>query len=322
MSHQAFDSLNVTPIFSTFSNDELRITTNNNSAIFNDDGKYLYDKIKLIGQGTYGMVYLAKSIQDDKKVVVKQMKRFPDQDDGGMQPTMLREVSLLKYLKYKYIVEIKDVFFSIKKDFCIVFEHCLMDLYQYNQDLIVKNKTISYKLLKKWSYQLISATKYIHSRRIFHRDLKPQNILLTHDMNLKIADLGLGKEMNQYPIKSNTTEIVTLWYRAPELLLGLKHYSIKVDIWSVGCIIAEMIRGHPLFSGYCEWEMIIKMFQFLGTPNHEKSILTTLQHFQFKFPKFKPKQFHQEMGSLKDDKLFCDFVNVKFSFCLFDFDDI
>ena len=126
-----------------------------------------------------------------------------------------------------------DVFWNHYKDFCIVFEHCSMDLYAYIQQLNEQKKyKFDIKLLKKWSFQIILGIKYMHSRKIIHRDLKPQNLLITHDMNIKIADLGLGKE-HQYPIDLATTEIVTLWYRSPELLLGSKLYCGKIDIWSL-----------------------------------------------------------------------------------------
>eukprot|EP01083_Nonionella_stella_P077720 212345_1 len=272
----------------------------NDHMVYNDEYKPIYSRIRVIGEGTYGTVYLAKNLSTSKLCVIKQMKRF-ENDEGGIQPTQLREASLLKNLNHKYIVQMQDIFLTHHKEFCLVFEHCQMDLAQYMDQN--SNKGINLELIRKWSYQMICGVSYMHSRRILHRDLKPQNILLTHDMDIKIADLGLGKECT-LPLKPPmTTNIVTLWYRPPELLLGAKCYSSKLDIWSLGCIIAEMSRnGKVLFGGLCEWEVLIAILQFFGTPANNEAWCRGLPYFYNALPKFKGWKFEDRIGCLRDDK--------------------
>jgi serine/threonine protein kinase len=111
------------------------------------------------------------------------------------------------------------------------------------------------------------AIAYCHQRRVFHRDMKPQNVLIDYsNNNIAICDFGLARSIGM-PIMPLTHEVVTLWYRAPEILLGAKEYSYGVDIWSIGCIFYEMIMKEPLFAGNCEIHQIYKIFQGLGTPD-------------------------------------------------------
>ena len=121
--------------------------------------------------------------------------------------------------------------------------------------------------VQNFMYQLLLGTAHLHKHGVMHRDLKPQNLLVDKAQNvLKIADLGLGRAFS-VPVKSYTHEIVTLWYRAPEVLLGGSHYSTPVDIWSIGCIFAEMARKQPLFPGDSELQQLLHIFKLLGTPN-------------------------------------------------------
>lgn len=136
-------------------------------------------------------------------------------------------------------------------------------------------------------FQIINGLNYCHSRRIIHRDLKPQNILIDKKGNLKLADFGLARAFG-IPIKTLTHEIETLWYRAPEVLLGQKQYSLGVDIWAVGCIFAELIEKRPMFNGDSEIDQIFKIFQFHGTPTpSEWPNVYKLPDFKHTFPKWR-----------------------------------
>jgi cyclin-dependent kinase len=117
-------------------------------------------------------------------------------------------------------------------------------------------------------YQLIKGVAYIHKYKILHRDLKPQNLLISKDGILKIADFGLARGYG-IPVRNYTHEVVTLWYRPPDVLLGSKNYMTTVDIWSIGCIFAEMVNGKPLFTGVSENDQLKKIFRIRGTLNEK-----------------------------------------------------
>ena len=129
-------------------------------------------------------------------------------------------------------------------------------------------------------------------KKIIHRDLKPQNILTEKDGEIvKVADFGLARAFS-IPIRPYTKEVLTLWYRAPELLLGINEYSTPVDIWSIGCIFAELVLRQPLFKGEYEIEQLFKIFHLLGTPNKDTwPDVESLPNYSKEFPKFKPLKF-------------------------------
>lgn len=136
--------------------------------------------------------------------------------------------------------------------------------------------------------QLLDGVAHCHANRVVHRDLKPQNILLDAAGAAKIADFGLARGL-ALPAASLTPEVVTLWYRAPELLLGERVYSPAVDVWSLGCIFGEMLLGRPLLPGDSEIDQLFRIFQLCGTPGEEEwAGVTTLPHWQCAFPRFRP----------------------------------
>jgi len=143
------------------------------------------------------------------------------------------------------------------------------------------------KLVKSYAYQLIDGLLFCHKRRILHRDLKPQNLLIDRKGALKLADFGLARAFC-VPVRPYTHEVITLWYRAPEILLGSQAYSTPVDIWSAGCIFAEMLAKRPLFPGDSEIDQLFKVFRTLGTPTEEIwRGCTTLPDYKPTFPHWK-----------------------------------
>jgi cyclin-dependent kinase len=144
--------------------------------------------------------------------------------------------------------------------------------------------------VKKFTLQLLEGTRYCHAHRVLHRDLKPQNLLIDKEGNLKLADFGLARAFG-VPLRTYTHEVVTLWYRAPEILLGGRQYSTGVDMWSVGCIFAEMATRKPLFPGDSEIDEIFKIFRILGTPTDaDWPGVTSFPDFKPSFPKWERKQ--------------------------------
>ena len=151
---------------------------------------------------------------------------------------------------------------------------------------------------KSFLYQMLCGIIACHSRRVIHRDLKPQNILIDKSDVIKLADFGLARAYG-LPIATLTHEVVTLWYRAPEILLGQKEYSLPVDIWSIGCMFAEMIQKRPLFTGDSEIDQIFKIFQWLGTPTEATWLgVTKIRDFKLTFPKWAPQPLAKKVTNL------------------------
>lgn len=152
-----------------------------------------------------------------------------------------------------------------EKKLTLVFEYLDQDLKKY---LDVCEGGLDLTVVKAFLYQLITGVAYCHHHRVLHRDLKPQNLLINREGDLKLADFGLARAFG-IPVRSYTHEVVTLWYRAPDVLLGSRKYSTPVDIWSIGCIFAEMVNGTPLFKGTSEETQLDTIFRTLGTPNEQ-----------------------------------------------------
>jgi len=221
-----------------------------------------YKLLEKIGEGTYGVVYKAECRVTGRFMALKKIRL--ESEDEGVPSTSIREISLLKELDHPNIVKLEDVLHSKNRLF-LVFEFIDYDLKKY-LDTIKAN--MSPMLLKSYLYQLIRSIFFCHGHRILHRDLKPQNLLLDKSGQLKLADFGLARAFG-VPVRTYTHEVVTLWYRAPEILLGSKVYSCPVDMWSVGCIFAEMATRQPIFPGDSEIDELYKIFRILGTPTEE-----------------------------------------------------
>ncbi|KAF2896283.1 hypothetical protein ILUMI_09890 [Ignelater luminosus] len=149
----------------------------------------------------------------------------------------------------------------------LIFEFLSMDLKKY-LDSLEPGKYMDPMLVKSYLYQMNQAILFCHQRRVLHRDLKPQNLLISKDGLIKIADFGLGRAFG-VPVRVYTHEVVTLWYRAPEVLLGSARYSCPIDIWSIGCIFSEMATKRPLFQGDSEIDQLFRIFRILKTPTEE-----------------------------------------------------
>lgn len=245
-----------------------------------------FQKLEKIGEGTYGVVYKAREKETGKLVALKKIR--PESENEGVPATTIREILLLKNLKHSTIINLMEVIHSDERMY-LVFEYLDTDLKRLIDNFAVSNKRLDPCILKKMAHQMTTAIGFCHSRNIFHRDLKPQNILIDKDFNIKLADFGLGRAAN-LPLRSYTPEIITLWYRPPELLLGSKYYDASVDIWSLGCILAELYLLSPLFTGDSEIDQIYKIFIILGTPTNETwKDVEELPNYKKDFPSYKRK---------------------------------
>lgn len=221
-----------------------------------------YEKLDKIGEGTYGIVYKARDKVTREIIALKKIRL--EAEDEGIPSTAIREISLLKELQHPNIVRLYDVVHTERK-LTLVFEYLDQDLKKY---LDVCEGGMETPILKDFLYQLLRGVAYCHYHRVLHRDLKPQNLLINRQGDLKLADFGLARAFG-IPVRSYTHEVVTLWYRAPDVLMGARRYSTPVDIWSIGCIFAEMANGRPLFAGTSEDNQLERIFASLGTPNEE-----------------------------------------------------
>uniref|UniRef100_A0A0E0J4T7 Protein kinase domain-containing protein n=3 Tax=Oryza TaxID=4527 RepID=A0A0E0J4T7_ORYNI len=241
-----------------------------------------YEKEEKIGEGTYGVVYKARDKVTNETIALKKIRL--EQEDEGVPSTAIREISLLKEMHHRNIVRLHDVIHSEKR-IGLVFEYLDLDLKKFMDSCpeFAKNPT----LIKSYLYQILRGVAYCHSHRVLHRDLKPQNLLIDRRTNtLKLADFGLARAFG-IPVRTFTHEVVTLWYRAPEILLGSRQYSTPVDMWSVGCIFAEMVNQKPLFPGDSEIDELFKIFRVLGTPNEQSwPGVSSLPDYKSAFPKW------------------------------------
>ena len=241
-----------------------------------------------MGSGTYGDVYKGKLKGSSEIIAIKKIKI--DLENEGIPSTALREITILRELQHPNIIELKDVICNNNKLY-LLFEFAEYDLRKYLEEF--EHKNLEEETIKSFLYQILDALAYCHSKKIIHRDLKPQNILLTKNLKIKIGDFGLARVFS-IPIRPYTKEVLTLWYRAPELLLGINEYSTPVDIWSVGCIFAELVIKKPLFKGDCEFEQIMKIYSILGTPKIEDwNEIVNLPYYSNKFPNFSPKKIEE-----------------------------
>ena len=256
-----------------------------------------YEMTEKIGEGTYGIVYKARELSTKDVVAIKKI-RFQHEDEG-IPSTAVREVSLLKALRHPNIVLLKEVVYH-NENLNLVFEYSEMDL----KKLLKKLKDPFEKpRVKHFMKQLMEGLAYCHRKRVMHRDLKPHNLLIDCNDRLQLADFGLARTFT-LPIREYTHEVITLWYRSPEILLGQKIYSTPADIWSAGCIFAEMILGTPLCPGDSEIDQIFKIFRLFGTPN-EKTWpgVSQLPDWKNTFPKFKRLSLEDTIPNISDLEL-------------------
>ncbi|CAG5125082.1 unnamed protein product [Candidula unifasciata] len=244
-----------------------------------------FQKIEKIGEGTYGVVYKAREKTSGKFVALKKIRL--DAESEGVPSTAIREISLLKELDHPNVVRLLDVIHCEVKLY-LVFEYLTKDLKKY-MDSFPSSEVINPALIKSYLYQLLKGISYCHAHRVLHRDLKPQNLLIDMEGNIKLADFGLARAFG-VPVRTYTHEVVTLWYRAPEILLGSRYYSTPVDVWSLGCIFVEMVRRQPLFPGDSEIDQLFRIFRTLGTPDDIMwPGVTSLPDYKSTFPKWPVK---------------------------------
>lgn len=238
-----------------------------------------YVTLSHLGDGTYGDVVLGKRLDTGEKVAIKKMKKKYYSWDECMS---LREVKSLKKLSHTNLVKLKEV---IREDDTLyfVFEYMKENLYQLMKR---RDRPFQEAEIKNILYQILQGLSFMHKHGYFHRDLKPENVLCMGSDLIKIADFGLAREIRSRP--PYTDYVSTRWYRAPEILLRSTNYSSPIDLWALGCIMAELYNLRPLFPGRSEIDQIFRIASVLGTPDKSEWAegYRLASQMNFHFPKF------------------------------------
>ncbi|CAO0799199.1 unnamed protein product [Mucor circinelloides] len=223
-----------------------------------------YDVIDIVGEGAYGVVCSAVHKPTGQMVAIKRILPF---DHAMFCLRTLREIKLLKYFNHENIISILDIMKPKSiDDFTEVY--LIQELMETDMHRVIRTQDLSDDHCQYFTYQTLRALKAMHSANVLHRDLKPSNLLLNANCDLKICDLGLARSANSADENSGfmTEYVATRWYRAPEIMLTFKEYTKAIDVWSVGCILAEMLSGKPLFPGRDYHHQLTLILDVLGTP--------------------------------------------------------
>nr|CAD7569323.1 unnamed protein product [Timema californicum] len=242
-----------------------------------------YTDTKVIGNGSFGVVYQAKLCDSAEMVAIKKVlqdKRFKN-----------RELQIMRRLEHCNIVKLKYFFYSSgdKKDevyLNLVLEYIPETVYKVTRHYSKSKQTIPISFIKLYMYQLFRSLAYIHSLGICHRDIKPQNLLLDPETGvLKLCDFGSAKHLQKG--EPNVSYICSRYYRAPELIFGAIDYTTKIDVWSAGCVLAELLLGQPIFPGDSGVDQLVEIIKVLGTPTREQIREMNPNYTEFKFPQIK-----------------------------------
>jgi len=237
-----------------------------------------------LGKGAYGIVISAVDEVKNEQVAIKKIpKMFQDLVDAKR---ILREVKLLRHFDHQNVIKLRDVLPSYGEfeELYIVLDFMAVDAHK----IIYSNNHISLDHVKFMLYQILSGLKYIHAANVIHRDLKPSNILINADTTLKICDFGLARGYQEADYL--TEYVVTRWYRAPEVMCSSDAYDFKIDIWAVGCILAEMINRNPLFPGDDYKRQLNLIFNAIGTPTANDTKFITNEHALSYIRNLQPRQ--------------------------------
>ncbi|PIM99759.1 Cdc2-related protein kinase [Handroanthus impetiginosus] len=246
-----------------------------------------FEKLDKIGQGTYSSVYRARDLETGKIVALKKV-RFVNMDPESVR-FMAREILILRRLDHPNVMKLEGLVTSrVSGNLYLVFEYMEHDLAGLAASPVVR---FTEPQIKCFMQQLLCGLEHCHSRGVLHRDIKGSNLLIDNHGNLKIGDFGLATFFRTNQKQPLTSRVVTLWYRPPELLLGATDYGVAVDLWSSGCILAELFAGKPIMPGRTEVEQLHKIFKLCGSPSEEYWKKSKLPHATI----FKPQQPYKRL---------------------------
>ncbi|KAJ7715946.1 kinase-like domain-containing protein [Mycena maculata] len=268
--------------------DPSRVTT-----VSANDGKsgaareITYTNYKVIGNGSFGVVYQAKLVPSGEEIAIKKVlqdKRFKN-----------RELQIMRLVSHPNVVDLEAFFYinGEKKDevyLNLVLEYVPETVYRASRHYAKLKQPMPMLQIKLYMYQLLRSLAYIHSVGICHRDIKPQNLLLNPATGiLKLCDFGSAKIL--VAGEPNVSYICSRYYRAPELIFGATNYTTNIDIWSTGCVMAELMMGQPLFPGESGIDQLVEIIKILGTPSREQIKTMNPNYMEHKFPQIRPHPF-------------------------------
>ena len=281
-----------------------------------------YELIKIIGDGTYGVVYEGINKETKQKVAVKKLKdRF-----SSLEECLNKiEVKVLEKLNHENIVQLKEVIRDKKGEVSYIFEYCDCNLFEFIENHHEHKKSIPEPIIREIVFQITKGIKYMHSKNFFHRDLKPENILvilnnynlnniIPGEIKIKICDFGTAKEISFKNILPMTDYVCTRWYRSPECILRADNYDEKMDVWAIGCIMAELYKLSAIFPGENEFDQLNQILKILGTPTRTKWPWGYYQSelFGIQLPIYYKKDFKNILGYICKDGI--NLLNEIFTF--------
>jgi serine/threonine protein kinase len=272
--------------FSTLNkNKETKTNVNeNNLNTKSQENNYTYTATQVIGSGSFGVVYQAIIVETGEVVAIKKVlqdKRYKN-----------RELEIIKDLNHCNVVRLKNAFFTSGEKPEEMYLNAVMEFIPETLSRIIRQYAKSKSqmpllLVKLYAYQMLRALAYIHSVGVCHRDIKPQNILVDPNTQvLKLCDFGSAKRLVKG--EPNVAYICSRYYRAPELIFGATDYTNEIDVWSIGCVIAELVLGRPIFPGESAVDQLVEIIKILGTPTKTQVLVMNPEYKEYKFPAIKP----------------------------------
>ncbi|KAI9650405.1 glycogen synthase kinase 3 [Ciborinia camelliae] len=259
-----------------------------------------YTQCKIVGNGSFGVVFQTKLSPSGEDAAIKRVlqdKRFKVCDVISSPSNINRELQIMRIVRHPNIVELKAFYYSNgeRKDevyLNLVQEFVPETVYRASRYFNKMKTTMPIIEVKLYIYQLFRALAYIHSQGICHRDIKPQNLLLDPGSGiLKLCDFGSAKILVEN--EPNVSYICSRYYRAPELIFGATNYTTKIDVWSTGCVMAELMLGQPLFPGESGIDQLVEIIKVLGTPTRDQIRTMNPNYMEHKFPQIKPHPFNK-----------------------------
>lgn len=255
-----------------------------------------YTQSQMVGHGSFGVVFQTQILPSNEIAAIKRVlqdKRFKN-----------RELQIMRLVHHRNIVDLKYYFYTNNEKnelyLNLILEFVPETLYKALHYYVSKRLSMPALEVKLYTYQMFRALNYIHSQGICHRDIKPQNLLIDAESGvLKLCDFGSAKILN--PAEPNVSYICSRYYRAPELIFGATNYTTKIDVWSAGCVMAELIVGQPLFPGESGVDQLVEIIKILGTPTREQIKSMNPNYTEYKFPQIKPIPLSKIFKKMSND---------------------